>query len=75
MDYRVDVRKEEGYFVFDVSEDGDVSFECISKEELTKRLNEDYWGVIDPENPYFWIVKGKLVKPYEKKIVTEYDIE
>jgi hypothetical protein len=71
------------YFVIYSSEDGEVSVERLSKEDLEKRLNENYWG----DKPKFlsesddlaynaglMIIKGELVTPQPKKVVEEWDV-
>ncbi len=32
------------YYVICVSDDGDISASCYTKEELEDKLNNDYWG-------------------------------
>jgi len=73
------------YFVIQVTEDG-IYFETLTKEELTYRLNNEYWS-----NPVFhkqtpsdsdfncwptgvYIIMGSLVVPTPKQVVTEYSI-
>lgn len=69
------------YFVIDASEDGEVSVNRLSKEELEKRLNEKYWG----SEPKFlsenddlariaglMIIKGGLITPQPKKVVEQW---
>jgi len=75
----------EYYWVISCSEDGDVRIEPYSKPILLRGLKEKWWGQplenipyggIDPQD---WgnrilIIKGSQVVPFEKEIVTEYDI-
>lgn len=75
------------YFIIKNS-DGDTRIECVTKKELVKRLNEEYYG----PNPDFldmmpkdtdtnyWgngilIIKGDIVSPSEEKVVTKYNID
>ena len=67
--------------------DGDTTVEELSKDELLERLKEYYYGEVDvikkmPEerDTNYWdenilIIKGNIVSPVEKKIITEFDIE
>jgi len=77
----------EKYFVL-VGSDGDgVSFDVLTKEELEKRLNSEYWGSDrtyasqvsgDFDLDYFkdiLIIRGVEVAPVEKKTVTEWVVE
>lgn len=68
------------------NEDGDPpSVEPMSKDELRKRLKEDYWG----SRPVFAkpgkdintadfaglvIIEGKVIQPRPVKVATEYDL-
>jgi hypothetical protein len=71
------------YFVLCQSEDGDVSFEKLSREELETRLAEEYWGsqpIFDqPPTGYIadsplgiLIISGEIVVPEPKEVVTEW---
>jgi len=75
----------ENYYVIRNSE-GDTYVERISKQELVKRLNENYYGeeylngVPKESDTNYWggqtlIIKGEVVVPREKRVVTEFDIE
>ena len=82
--------KEESYFVF-TGGDGEVSCDKIDKNELLKRLstnneNGNYYGnkkilikfpeiMCNLDLDQVVIIKGKIVIPKEKKVVTEYEIE
>lgn len=73
---------QEHYFVIYGSEDGG-SMERLTKELLLKRLNEGYYGEkevlselpedIDNFNGLV-IIKGSLVVPTAKKVVTEFEL-
>jgi hypothetical protein len=75
----------EKYFIIRNNEDGVTYVNCVTKEELLKRLNENYYS----ENTVFldempndsdteeWggkvlIVKGSIASPFEK---TQYSID
>ena len=77
----------EKYFVI-LNSDGDTRIDCVSKEEMLKRINEKYYGehknfldVMPTESDTnYWgdnilIIKGSVVCPKEQKVVTEYNIE
>ena len=76
----------ENYYVISNSE-GDTTVEEMSKEKLIERLEEGYYGGVDslisiPENndTNYWgnnilIIKGSIVRPKEKKVVTKYNID
>lgn len=77
----------EKYFVI-INSDGDTRIDCISKEELLKRINDNYYGehrhfldIMPTESDTnYWgdnilIIKGSVVSPQEKKVVTEFTIE
>jgi len=38
--------KMENYFIISNS-DGDTNIECVNREELLKRINENYYGEVD----------------------------
>lgn len=75
------------YFIFSVSEDGDCSCECITKEKTIERLNEDYYGQPEIYDKIPWdldmqsgpagliIIKGKIVVPKPIKTVESYNME
>jgi hypothetical protein len=78
---------EEIYFVIHNGE-GDTTVNAYTKEELLRYIEEGYWGMDtkvmtelpDNNDTNYWggeilIIKGKMVVPVEKKIVTEYDID
>lgn len=74
------------YFVITCS-DGDTIIDTISKEELTKRLNNQYYGdkinvlkKIEHEDTNYWgekmaIIKGELVVPEPIEVIKQFDIE
>jgi hypothetical protein len=75
------------YFILHSSEDG-FHTEEVSKEELLERVSDpDYYGRVEictemPEksDPNYWgsklvIIKGKVVVPHAKKVVTEYEVD
>jgi hypothetical protein len=69
--------------------DGDTHVENISKKALLERLNEEDYGSDvkfldeipnDDSDTNYWgegilIIKGEIVTPKEKHVVTEFDIE
>jgi len=77
----------EKYFIINNS-DGDTCVDCVSKEELLKRINSGYYGehqsfldvMPNESDTNYWgdnilIIKGEIVSPKEQKIVTEYTIK
>ena len=77
----------EMYYVIHNGE-GDTTVNVYTKEELLRHIEEGYWGMdtkIMTEFPNdsdtnYWggeilIIKGNMVSPVEKKVVTEYDID
>lgn len=76
----------ETYFVINNS-DGDTTVSEFTKETLLKAIQENYWGnkeilksipVNDDTN--YWgegllIIKGSVVVPTPKQVITKYDIE
>ena len=79
----------EKYYVIRNS-DGDTTVDEFTKEQLLKAIQENYWGTNGsediltelPENTdtNYWgegllIIKGSVVVPTPKQIVTKYDIE
>jgi len=75
------------YFLFHISEDGDLSIEKMNKDELLSRINENYYGDISfhyeiPEesDPNYWekralIIKGRIVFPKPVQLVEKYEIQ
>ena len=73
------------YYVISCSEDGDVSVECVTKEELESKLNEEYWG----SNPKFLdascrdlrsragllVIKGERVVPSPVEVVKGWGVK
>ena len=78
----------EKYFIIRNS-DGDTRVDCVTKEVLLERINEGYYGADSKflnnmpkdDDTNYWgadnilIIKGKIVSPGEKKVVTEFTIE
>lgn len=73
-----------GYFVISTGPDG-THVSAISKEELEKRLNEQYWGdeprfaELGPRTDFnygshIYIIKGETVLPREVSVVTKYEV-
>lgn len=74
------------YFVI-ANSDGDTCVESLNKEELLKRLDENYYGIRTvlndiPENndTNYWgegilIIKGSVVVPQGVEKVIKYDIK
>ena len=77
---------EDTYFVIHNS-DGDTTVEAVNKEELLERIEENYYGEVLPfdrlpqnNDTNYWgnrilIIKGKIVSPVAKQIITKYNIE
>lgn len=72
------------YFVLQVSEDGDVYLHEYTKEELLAEFDDLDKNEVADEIPNgdvmefsksIFIFKGKLVKPFEKTVVKEFDID
>ena len=72
------------YFIVSNS-DGDTNVESVSKEELIKRLDEQYYGEveflneIEDEDTNYWgdsilIIKGEIAVPTPKKVIETYEI-
>ena len=72
------------YFIIHCNEDGEITVEQISHEELIDRMDDpDYYGkdvefiteLIDPDPQYwngkFLVIKGKIAKPTFKSISFE----
>lgn len=78
--------KMENYFII-LNSEGDTFVEEVSKPELLRRINENYYGSdtghlsdIKERNTNYWgenllIIKGNIVTPTSVKVVTEYDID
>lgn len=75
----------EEYFIISNS-DGDTTVEAVDKETLLQRIEEEYYGKgvygeLPKENDTnYWgdgilIIKGKVVSPVAKQVVTKYEIE
>jgi hypothetical protein len=76
----------EMYYVINNSS-GDTTVECITKEVLLERINEGYWGDVEfmetiphDRDTNYWggdvlIIKGSIVAPKPKQIITEYTID
>ena len=75
----------ENYFVI-TNSDENTNIECLDKDELLKRINENYWGDADyftsiprETDTNYWsnnvmIIKGEIITPIAEKIVTRYNI-
>lgn len=79
---------EDKYYVLTGSEDGDIRIEEFTEAEIQNRINdEDYGGdekwldkIEGSEDPLYWgpggiIIKGRIVTPKAKTVVTEFEIE
>ena len=77
----------EKYFIIRNS-DGDTRVECVLKEELLKRINNGDYGdeakfldkLPKESDTNYWgegilIIKGDVVSPFAKKVVTEFNID
>ncbi|MCP3684105.1 MAG: hypothetical protein GY861_15600 [bacterium] len=74
------------YFIIHNSE-GDTTVDQVDKEELLKRIAEEYYGEVSfhkalPEetDTNFWgenllIIKGEVVTPTPVKVIEKFDIE
>ncbi len=80
-------KKKETYFVIH-NGDGDTTVTEHTKEDLLEKLEEGYWGtdtkamhkLPDDMDTNYWgeqllIIKGEVVSPRAKKVVTEMDID
>ena len=77
---------EETYFVIHCSEDGDVSVNHYTKDELLEALEGEDYGAdigfhdsLERHDPQYWgrkilIIKGSIVVPKPKKVIESYDI-
>ena len=77
---------EDNYFIISNS-DGDTTITEMNKTELLEAIEENDWGVKlclgdIPENrdTNYWgdsilIIKGKVVTPEPKQVITSYDID
>lgn len=75
------------YFVLYVTEDGDVFFELYEADALESHLNEHYWGedvtirnsadgdVMMGHGNSLLIVKGEIIVPKERTVVTEFALD
>ncbi len=76
----------EKYFIIRNS-DGDTHIECVTKDVLLARINEEYYGSREyfsnmPKNndTNYWgdsilVIKGSVVSPQAKTKITEYTID
>ena len=79
------------YFVITTNEDGDVYFRQMEKDELVEGLSPDKDGVAEipakevrtevkgftalRDGPGIYIIKGKLVAPKPKKVITAFEVD
>jgi hypothetical protein len=81
------------YVIIHASEDGDITVEFLTKDDLTERINPDKFGsyyygsdavwyedIPEHRDPQYWfrsglIIKGKIVSPSPKTVVTEYNVD
>ena len=74
------------YFVI-TNHDGDPKIDCLSRETLLKRLNENYYGKIKFESEDWLLddhglevldgailIKGDIVVPQAKETVVEFNV-
>jgi hypothetical protein len=77
----------EMYFIIS-NPDGDTTVEAIEKKELIARLEDNYYGsgrlpfpeLPDENDTNYWgegflIIKGSVVYPKAKEVITKFDIE
>lgn len=76
----------EKYFVI-TNSDGDTRVDCVTKEVLLKRINEEYYGPREylsnmptESDTNYWgdsilVIKGKIVSPEAKTKITEFTID
>ena len=76
----------DNYFVIHVSENGDISIREMTKIHLLEMLKEDQYGYdvfrdkLSVRDPQYWgdkntlIIKGEIVVPFAKKVITTYNI-
>ena len=80
-------KMEEKYYMIYSSEDGEVSIHAFTKKQLLTYLNDEindgsslkFMSELEEGDPGYWgkdgiIIKGKIVTPFERKIVTTLDI-
>ena len=77
---------EDTYFIINNS-DGDTSVVEMNKTELLEAIEENYWGqniyfddISENRDTNYWgegilIIKGKIVTPEPKEVITSYDIK
>lgn len=77
---------EESYFIISNS-DGDTSVTEMTKTELLEAIEENHWGdrlclgdIPDNNDTNYWgesllIIKGEIVTPEPKEVITSYDIK
>lgn len=77
---------EDKYFIIDSAE-GEVHGKEYTKEELLKKLKDNWWGddrkfynKFPEENDLFYwdkvlIIKGKVITPKTRQVIVDYDIE
>ena len=76
---------EEKYFVIHNGE-GDTTVREYTKEQLLAEIEENAWGdaipiekIVDADTNYWGgdilIIKGKIVTPKPKEVVTKYEVE
>lgn len=70
------------YFVV-YNSDGDTYVKHVTEEQLTKQLNENYYGRevinrIDNDDTNYWdgmlIIKGEICVPKKVEVVTKYEV-
>lgn len=74
--------REDKYFVLYASEDGEKSIECLTKEELENRLDEDYWGEVNflsadcdlDGSVGLLIIKGEQINPQAAEVVKKWKV-
>lgn len=77
----------ENYYVIHNGE-GETTIEKLSRKELLKRLEENYYGrniycfdkIPDNKDANYWaggilIIKGTVVAPTEERVITKYNID
>jgi hypothetical protein len=71
------------YFVISTSEDGDVSLQSMTADQLEERLSEGYWGsrkilndvALDlQQQAGIRIIKGEFVNPQPVEIVKSWKV-
>jgi hypothetical protein len=78
--------KMEKYFII-LNSDGDTRVDCVTKEVLLNRINEEYYGPREflnnmptESDTNYWgdsilVIKGSIVAPEAKTKITEYTID